>query len=510
METCLFKPTRGEQCTSKEILPYGYCTKHSKTIKGKEAKRAWEVLNPVVEPTLQSTVAEPNIQSTVVEQVLHNSVVEQALDTKADTLDTTVTAKIPVEKPVNETKPNVSYIDRTNVRSSIKVVKNRYGRYEHLETKLLFNKSTNSVYGVQLSNGNIGPLSSKEKRICNDNGWTITESIYESPSDADVLSDSDNNIDYRYSSASNRGISSGSRGGISTTTRDPYTRNTIPSVTTPRSNNNPTGNTFKQRPVNTFGMMSSDRARPNINNFFTRSVDSRTNSINDKVDTSIQETRPPHRPNTINRTFGDASTRPNIRSRLDAEPRSLQDRHTRPRPDIRSRLDAEPRSPRDMTKRTINDNKNDERLHLSKMTRKLLDSTDSDSDSLESKDTDSDKPTRSVSDRFKKFEPKKQNSKRLYAFDDSDSESESFKKPDPKKLVDTRYRINNRSLHNTNRPIDKSVKDFKTKDSKSKESDSKSKESESESESNDSKRAIPGRLNMQKVDGMKRVPMYRR
>ena len=55
---------------------------------------------------------------------------------------------------------------------SEQIIRNEYGRFEHQETHLIFDMSTQKAYGIQLPNGEVIELSDKDIEICKERGWS--------------------------------------------------------------------------------------------------------------------------------------------------------------------------------------------------------------------------------------------------------------------------------------------------------------------------------------------------
>lgn len=52
------------------------------------------------------------------------------------------------------------------------IYRNDYGRFEHKETRIIFDMATQKAYGVQLTNGEVIELSQKDIDICKEKGWS--------------------------------------------------------------------------------------------------------------------------------------------------------------------------------------------------------------------------------------------------------------------------------------------------------------------------------------------------
>lgn len=120
--TCRFvlKKTQ-EPCSNKEILPFGFCKKHSNTLQGKQAKEEW--LNQQEKEKQQENVKQK----------------------------------------------------KGNNDESRKIIirKNSYGRFEEPKSHIVFDPTSQKAYGVQGKGGELLPLTEKHIKICERYGWKV-------------------------------------------------------------------------------------------------------------------------------------------------------------------------------------------------------------------------------------------------------------------------------------------------------------------------------------------------
>lgn len=131
--SCKFIPTRRNQktCKSKVTTPYGYCTRHSKSVQAKKAKLKYEA-----EQSKESEEPEPTPPRT---------------------------PSPVVEEPEPKTK---------TVRRKRRIGPNKWGRFEDPKTHIVFDPHTKVAYGLQSPTGKILQLTEKEIKICERNGWS--------------------------------------------------------------------------------------------------------------------------------------------------------------------------------------------------------------------------------------------------------------------------------------------------------------------------------------------------
>lgn len=183
---CRFIPLKGGvPCSSVDILPYGFCTRHKNTIQARKAHELWKSENEIKKeaavpelPAVQVPVV-PAVQVPAVVKVEQPKVepTKQPVKTVSEitkTVEKRLASRPPItvsdssdEQVVKERKPGQKLV----------LSKNSYGRFEEPVNHFVFNKDTKEVYGVQCqdSNGSVRPLRPSEKRICVNNGWRYKE-----------------------------------------------------------------------------------------------------------------------------------------------------------------------------------------------------------------------------------------------------------------------------------------------------------------------------------------------
>ena len=77
------------------------------------------------------------------------------------------------QKPVAKKKPKKKDSEQSQVikklneeREPIQIIRNEFGKYEHLDTKLVFDRESQLVIGVQKADGTIGPLTESDIENC--------------------------------------------------------------------------------------------------------------------------------------------------------------------------------------------------------------------------------------------------------------------------------------------------------------------------------------------------------
>tara|TARA_B110000305_G_C19314198_1_gene575530 strand:- start:500 stop:1006 length:507 start_codon:yes stop_codon:yes gene_type:complete len=95
--------------------------------------------------------------------------------TKPDIIDNIMSKKVAPAKPVKSAPPNktVAPPDK-DILAKLKAVippvlikRNEYDNFEHVETKLVFNRKTTEAIGVQLEDGSVRELTRDDISICN-------------------------------------------------------------------------------------------------------------------------------------------------------------------------------------------------------------------------------------------------------------------------------------------------------------------------------------------------------
>src|SRR5208282_1661164 len=129
---CHFKSLRGNQppCGNTNINEWGFCKKHTRTVQAKEAEAA----------LLKAKELDKQRQLQELEEELANLTDDTGDDIASDD-----------EKLI--------------------IQPNRYGRFEHADTGIVFNPDTNIAIGIQGDDGKLWPLDEEAIRQCVENGW---------------------------------------------------------------------------------------------------------------------------------------------------------------------------------------------------------------------------------------------------------------------------------------------------------------------------------------------------
>ena len=75
--------------------------------------------------------------------------------------------KADLVKRIETNKTNIVHKIQTSI-TNIVIKKNKFGNYEHSPTKLVFNKTTKTVVGKQMDNGDIIELTESDIDLCNE------------------------------------------------------------------------------------------------------------------------------------------------------------------------------------------------------------------------------------------------------------------------------------------------------------------------------------------------------
>ncbi len=179
-ELCDFRPTRANQPACQEsphvrFGPKGFCKKHARSVQALNAKK--EYSPPVVdtpappqrEPTPEPVVVAPPVVEpepvvdvpAPVEQPPQKDPIEEVVEKAEAEVVAAVTSKT---AKTLETKPSV-VVKRT-------IRPNAWGRYEDVETKILFNPKTKAAFGVQdHKTGRVLSLEKKHIALCEKYRW---------------------------------------------------------------------------------------------------------------------------------------------------------------------------------------------------------------------------------------------------------------------------------------------------------------------------------------------------
>ena len=202
-QKCSFVPKRSDQseCKDAPCVQYGeqlYCAKHKRSVQALKAKKQWEEANTVPsEPTPEETKSElPVVSSSVstdaVEAVSIENKVEElppapaASETPVPKVTSSKTAPEPVEekvvslaealtkepsKPKKGAKAVAKKAAEPPMRKRV-ITPNKWGRFEDLETGIIFDPRTKAAYGVQdHSTGKVKALTPAHIKICEKYKW---------------------------------------------------------------------------------------------------------------------------------------------------------------------------------------------------------------------------------------------------------------------------------------------------------------------------------------------------
>lgn len=183
-KTCLFKARRGtDACLESDVSSWGFCEKHKKTVQSKSVKKIYDALQTRIPSTEESKVetspkktspkkTSPKKTSPKKTSPTKSSPKrEESTETKKETK-----SKSPVKTQENDDDTKVANTkDETKVQPKYPLktilVKNRWGNFEHSDSKIVFNPNTQQAFGVQRSDGSIYSLDPARIDICVRNGW---------------------------------------------------------------------------------------------------------------------------------------------------------------------------------------------------------------------------------------------------------------------------------------------------------------------------------------------------
>ena len=163
-QKCSFVPKRSDQiaCTENPEVQYGiscYCKKHKRTVQAMKAKKDWEDVNspPEITPMVETPEVVPVVVTPVVKPEVVPVVVTPVV--KPEVVPVVVTPVVTPEsipqkkKTVVETKPKAAS-KKVDTKAAAPVKKrvigpNKWGRFEDLETGIIFDPKSKAAYGVQ-------------------------------------------------------------------------------------------------------------------------------------------------------------------------------------------------------------------------------------------------------------------------------------------------------------------------------------------------------------------------
>lgn len=163
---CSFTPTRSNQppCSDRVVVSYGkveYCQKHKSSVQGLKAKREFEEATlvappPTPEPVVVAEAVKPPVAT--FPEVEVRKVIKEAEQ------------KVLKELPPKKARPTKSLATPTIIKK--KITPNRWGRYEDVDTRIVFDPDTKAAYGVQdHRTGGVLPLTKKHIEICEKYHW---------------------------------------------------------------------------------------------------------------------------------------------------------------------------------------------------------------------------------------------------------------------------------------------------------------------------------------------------
>ena len=122
---CIFHPLRGKRmvCENEVCYPYGYCEKHANTIQAASAKKKWDAMckeeqtenKPKVIP-----VSEDNNKKQPIESLEKQSSLQEEETVETEFPESSETSPLPKKRVA-------------------KIVRNKWGYYEHPESNIVFN-----------------------------------------------------------------------------------------------------------------------------------------------------------------------------------------------------------------------------------------------------------------------------------------------------------------------------------------------------------------------------------
>lgn len=190
--TCIFRPLRGKKalCENESAHPFGYCSKHEATLQAKSAQSKWEEL---VQSGVFEKPEEPPKEAKPVEKEESE---EEPETSESDARKPDASDPEDSENEGSSVESDESDVETPDGSDSeeappkkryAKVVRNKWGNYEHAETRIVFNPDTRQAYGVQHRNGDVYSLGAEQVEVCIRNGWKyiIPQAKYGYQSDDD-------------------------------------------------------------------------------------------------------------------------------------------------------------------------------------------------------------------------------------------------------------------------------------------------------------------------------------
>lgn len=218
---CCFKPTRRDQqpCTEYRNVSYGdlgFCSKHKRTVQALNAKKLYEESQRpetvVADPTPSDVPTQPastEAPSSTVDATVSTAVSTTSGGTPKDEVLAEGTQNIPKDVSTDTQSKKTKKVSKADVNKSDakksgktaskpapapvvvkrKIGQNKWGRYEDLETGIVFDPKSRSAYGLQNhKTGKVMPLTPKAIKTCQKYSWKyiqVTEEEESSSTEGD-------------------------------------------------------------------------------------------------------------------------------------------------------------------------------------------------------------------------------------------------------------------------------------------------------------------------------------
>jgi hypothetical protein len=212
---CSYKPTRANQvaCIDSPTVFYGnvgYCTKHRRTVQASNARKKYEEQKHIEdEIELKNRLEKEVLEKKLEREKLEKEVFEKTKLEKAKLENDALEKKQENEKMDNKVKSDGVRPPNTNTPKpgiiKKKIMPNKWGRFEDVETHILFDPATKAAYGVQdQKTGKVLALENKHITICKNNGWRyhlieveddVEDSEIEDDEDDEVCEECGNKVD---------------------------------------------------------------------------------------------------------------------------------------------------------------------------------------------------------------------------------------------------------------------------------------------------------------------------
>jgi len=209
-KTCKFvSRNSNKKCTDMANTPWGYCNKHKKTMQSKKEEMNWraekdeniEQDQPEIKQ-IDKTIDHDNpldSEGAKLYEDINSGVRSPSTDTMFFSTgggyasNTDLTKLNPKNNSSSNEEPETSSKKPKNKKvkkhKTLKIGRNRFGRFEEPKSHLLFDPETHTVYGVQDQTGKVLKLTPKHYEYCRRKGWKYYEEEEES-SESDSESES--------------------------------------------------------------------------------------------------------------------------------------------------------------------------------------------------------------------------------------------------------------------------------------------------------------------------------